>query len=60
MTGESAQDTNVKPNKDEGESAPSIRTIYKRFQSIRSDYMSTIDSVRSGLLVEDSTTENNN
>lgn len=58
MKGKSPQNTKKKLDKHYGESAPSIRTIYKWFQNFRNGYMSTSDAERSGRPVEASTSEN--
>ena len=60
MKGKSPQETKEKLEKNYGQSAPSIRTVYKWFQNFRSGHMSTSDaerSERSGRPVEATTQE---
>ncbi|XP_026828418.1 histone-lysine N-methyltransferase SETMAR-like [Ooceraea biroi] len=53
----SPQETKKKLDKHYGESAPSIRTVYKWFQNFRSGHMSTSDVECSGRPVEATTPE---
>ena len=57
MKGKSPQETKEKLDKHYGESAPSIRTVYKWFQNFRCGHMSTSDAERSGCPVEATTPE---
>ena len=57
MKGKSPQKTKEKLEKNYGQSAPSIRTVYKWFQNFRSGHMSTTDAERSGRPVEATTQE---
>jgi hypothetical protein len=55
--GKSPHETKEKLDKHYGESAPSIRKVYKWFQNFRSGCMSTNDAELSGRLVEATTPE---
>jgi len=57
MKGKSPQETKEKLDKHYGDSAPSIRTVYKWFQNFRSGHMDTSDAKRSGRPVEVTTPE---
>jgi len=57
MKGKTPQETKEKLDKHYGDSAPSIRTVYKWFQNFRSGHMGTSDAERSGRPVEVTTQE---
>lgn len=57
MKGKTHQETKEKLDKHYGDSAPSIRTVYKWFQNFRSGHMGTSDAERSGRPVEVTTPE---
>jgi histone-lysine N-methyltransferase SETMAR len=57
LKGKSPQETKEKLDKHYGESAPSIRMVYKWFQHFQSGQMSINDAERSGCLVEATTPE---
>ena len=57
MKGKTPQETKEKLDKHYGDSAPSIRTVYKWFQNFRSGHMGTSDAERSGRPVEVTTPE---
>src|SRR6476469_69453 len=57
MKGKSPQETKEKLEKTYGQSAPSIRTVYKWFQNFRSGHMSTTDAQLSERPVEATTQE---
>jgi hypothetical protein len=57
MKGKSPQETKEKLDKHHGESAPSIRRVYKWFKNFRSGHMSTSDAECSGCPLEATTLE---
>jgi transposase len=57
MKGKLPPETKEKLDKHYGESAPSIRTVYKWFNNFRCSHMSTSDAERSGRPVEATTPE---
>ena len=57
MKGKTPQETKEKLDKHYGDSAPSIRTVYKWFQNFRAGHMGTCDAERSGRPVEVTTPE---
>ena len=57
MKDKSPQETKEKLDKHYGDSAPSIRTVYKWFQNFRSGHMDTSDAERSGRPVSATTPE---
>lgn len=57
MKGKTPQETKEKLDKHYGESAPSIRTVYKWFQNFRTGHMGTSDAERSGRPAEATTPE---